>query len=104
METNYVSPSNILIKMARMGRLGGHGKRDLHLSSELTHSLMTLHLDHLMWIVKPVEFSPCPSCLLTTSLSATPIWFLNTCRDGDSITSLGSLFQYLVTLSKKKFF
>jgi len=27
------------------------------------------------------------------SLSTTSKWFLNTCRDGDSTTSLGSLFQ-----------
>jgi len=30
--------------------------------------------------------------------------FLNTSSDGDSTTSLGSLFQYLTTLSIKKFF
>jgi len=30
--------------------------------------------------------------------------FLNTSRDGDSTTSLGSLFQCLTTLSVKKFF
>jgi len=30
--------------------------------------------------------------------------FLNTSRDGDSTTSLGILFQFLTTLSVKKFF
>jgi len=31
-------------------------------------------------------------------------WFLITSRDGDSTTSLGSLFQCFTTLSVKKFF
>jgi len=35
-----------------------------------------------------------PPCPLTTSLSATSPWFLNTSRDGDCTTSLGSLCQY----------
>jgi len=38
------------------------------------------------------------------SLSATPIFFLNTSRDGDSTTSLGNPFQYHTTLSEKKYF
>jgi len=38
------------------------------------------------------------------SLSTTPKGFINTSRDGDSTTSLGSLFQCLTTLSVKKFF
>jgi len=38
------------------------------------------------------------------SRSTTSKWFLNTSRDGDSTTSLGSLFQCLTTLSVKKFF
>ena len=38
------------------------------------------------------------------SLSTTSRWFLNTFRDGDSTTYLGSLFQCLTTLSVKKFF
>jgi len=33
-----------------------------------------------------------------------PHIFLNTSKDGDSVTSLGSLFQRLTTLSVKKFF
>ena len=37
-------------------------------------------------------------------LSTTSRQFLNTSRDADSITSLGSLFQFLTTLSAKKFF
>jgi len=36
--------------------------------------------------------------------SATSPHFLNTSRDGDSTTSLGSLFQCLSSLSEKKFF
>ncbi|KAK4825477.1 LOW QUALITY PROTEIN: hypothetical protein QYF61_027632 [Mycteria americana] len=36
-------------------------------------------------------------------LNATPTHPLNTCMDGDSTTSLGSLFQCLTTLSVKKF-
>jgi len=35
------------------------------------------------------------------SLSTTSKRFLNTSRDGDSTTPLGSLFQYLTTLSVK---
>ena len=38
------------------------------------------------------------------SWSATSTRFFNTSRDGDSTTSLGSLFQCLTTLSVKKFF
>ena len=38
------------------------------------------------------------------SLSTTSKWFLNTSRDGDSTTSLRSLFQCLTTLSVKEFF
>ena len=38
------------------------------------------------------------------SLSTTSKQFLNTSRDGDSTTSLRSLFQCLTTLSVKKFF
>jgi len=38
------------------------------------------------------------------SLSTTSKWFLNTFRDSDSTTSLGSLFQCLTTLSVKKLF
>lgn len=38
------------------------------------------------------------------SLRNTSLNFLQTSRDGDSITALGSLFQYLITLSGKKFF
>ena len=38
------------------------------------------------------------------TLSTTSKWFLKTSRDGDSTTSLGSLFQCLATLSVKKFF
>ena len=37
------------------------------------------------------------------SLSAAYTIFLKTSRDGKSITSQGSLFQYLTTLSEKKF-
>ena len=38
------------------------------------------------------------------SLSTTSKWFSSTSRDGDSITSLGSLIQCLTTISIKKFF
>jgi len=38
------------------------------------------------------------------SLSATSTHALNTSRDGDSTTSLGSLFQYLTAISEKKCF
>ena len=38
------------------------------------------------------------------SRSVTSTCLLNTSRDGDSTTSLGSLFQCLTTLSVKKFF
>ena len=40
----------------------------------------------------------------TISRSTTSTHFLNTSRDGDSTTFLGSLFQCLTTLSVKKFF
>lgn len=40
----------------------------------------------------------------TMSLSTTSEHFLNTSRDSDSITSLGSLYHCLTTLAEKKFF
>lgn len=40
----------------------------------------------------------------TTSTSATSPQFLITSRDGDSITSMGRLFQHLTTFVEKKFF
>ena len=38
------------------------------------------------------------------SWSTTSTYFLNTSREGDSTTSLGNLFQCLITLSVQKFF
>jgi len=38
------------------------------------------------------------------SLSTTYKCFFNTSRDGDSITSMGRLFQHLTTFVEKKFF
>ena len=46
--------------------------------------------------------NPSPPCPLTTSHSATSPWLLNTSRDGDCTTSLGS--QCIATLSEKQFF
>ena len=47
------------------------------------------------------SFSPCP---LNMSLHTTSTHFLNASKDSDSTTSKDSLFQYLTTLSEKKFF
>jgi len=47
---------------------------------------------------------PPPPCPLPTSLSATSTWLLNTSRDGDSTTSLGSLCHCHTTPSEKKCF
>ena len=47
--------------------------------------------------------NPSPPCPLTTSLSATSPQFLNTSRDSDSTTSLGSLCQCPTTLTEKNF-
>ena len=55
--------------------------------------------DHL---VHP-DNSPTP-CPLTMPLSTTSPQFLNTSRDGDSTTSLGSLCHCSTALSEKKFF
>jgi len=52
--------------------------------------------DHL------VQLQPIPT--MPTSLSATSPRFLDTSRDGDSTTSLGSPSQSNTTLSEKKFF
>jgi len=38
------------------------------------------------------------------AISTTSAYLLNTSRDGDSTTSLGSLFQSMIILSVKKFF
>ena len=48
--------------------------------------------------------NPLPPWPLTMSLSATSQWFLNTSRDSDSTTSLGSLSQCITTLPEKKLF
>ncbi|KAK4813638.1 hypothetical protein QYF61_014398 [Mycteria americana] len=49
--------------------------------------------------------NPTPPCLLNHVLKVPHLHtFLNSSRDGDSTTSLGSLFQCLITLSVKKFF
>ena len=48
------------------------------------------------WPITTMPTKPCP-------LSATSPHFLNTSRDNDSSTSLGSPFQSLTTLSEKKF-
>ena len=56
---------------------------------------------------KIISSSPNPSapCPLTTSLSATSPWFLNTSRNSDCTTSMGSLCQCLSTFfSEKKSF
>jgi len=61
----------------------------------------SLMLERLLRSSNPTvsESSPCP---LTTSLSATSTWFLNTSRDSDSITCLGSLCHCPAALSEKK--
>ena len=48
--------------------------------------------------------TPTPPCLLNHVPKCPSRHFLNTSRDGDSTTSLGSLFQCLTTLPVKKFF
>ncbi|KAK4825788.1 hypothetical protein QYF61_002372 [Mycteria americana] len=52
----------------------------------------------------PIIILTLPSPPLNHSLSTTSTCLLNTSREGDSTTSLGSLFQGLATLSVKKFF
>ena len=44
------------------------------------------------------------ACWQTTSLSATSTLFLNASKDGESTTSLSSVFQHMATLSEMKFF
>jgi len=55
------------------------------------------HYNHLS------NHQPTPLCPLTVSLCAISPWFLNTSRDVDSTTFLGSPFQCSVTLAVKKF-
>jgi len=43
-----------------------------------------------------LTISPSPPCPLTMFLNATSTWFLNTSRDSDSTTSLGSLFHFIL--------
>jgi len=73
---------------------------------ELLHRLNTWN--HKGWKrpLRPFSptISPSPLCPLTMSLCATSTQFMNTSRDGDSTTSLGSLFQYLTALSENNFF
>lgn len=46
---------------------------------------------------------PMPVIALDMSLSTTSTLFLNTSRDNESITSLCSLFQYLVLLLRRTY-
>lgn len=62
----------------------------MHLKSAVRSALSSLSL--------------CQVYHLTTSLSATSTYVLNPSRDGDSITFLGSLLQYLTSLSVNKSF
>jgi len=65
----------------------------------------THQMKHRMKVGKDVQdhqVQPPNPFPLTMSLSATSPQFLNTCREGNSIASLGSLFQCLVTLSGNK--
>lgn len=62
--------------------------------------LESLRLEKASKITKS-NCHPTPTVPLPMSLSTTQL--LNTSRDSDSTTSLGSLLQYLITLSEKKF-
>ena len=62
----------------------------------------SLRLEKTSKILYP-NHHPITSCPLPMSLSATSTWFLNTSRDGDSTTLLGSLFKCVTILSKNKF-
>jgi len=48
------------------------------------------------------KHNPSPPLPLTISLSAPSPWFLDTTRDGDSTTSLGSLCHCIITLLERK--
>jgi len=59
----------------------------------------SLRLEKTTKIIE-VNHQPIPTNHVTQCLSTL---FLNTSRDGDSTTSLGSLFQCLTTLSERNF-
>jgi len=77
-----------------------------HLTLKLLLLIIKTHNHRIIWVVRPLRSSPTINLTLQSqplnhvmSLSAT-----YTFSDGDSTTSLGSLFQCLITLSVKHFF
>ncbi|KAK4830710.1 hypothetical protein QYF61_012970 [Mycteria americana] len=63
----------------------------------------SFRLEKTFKIMKSNRTLTLPSPPLSLFLGTTSTYLLNTSRDGDSTTSLGSLFQCLITLSVKKF-
>jgi len=77
--------------------------RPLHISRYL--SLPLISQEHrIIKAGKTTAITTTNTSPLSTSISATSPVFLNTSKDGDSTTSLGSPFQHLTTLWEKKFF
>lgn len=72
---------------------------------QLNHTIIeSLRLEWPLRSPSPT-MNPCLWPLYIISLSDTSILFLNTSRNGDTTSSLGSPFQYLnTTLFEKKFF
>lgn len=76
----------------------------------LRHSMCTAQIHRLIGplrlekTTKVTTSNHQPPCPMATSLSATSPLLLNTSRDANITTSLGSLCQCTTTLSEKKFF
>ena len=62
---------------------------------------MKVGKDHKATKIIQSNASPSPLCSVTTSLNATSLRFLNTSRDSDCTTSLGSLCHCITTLPDK---
>ena len=72
------------------------------------NAYLYVNKDNILYSIIRKEIQHCNIHYISFSkigyLSTTSKWFLNTSRDGDSTTSLGSLFQCLTTLSANNFF
>ena len=76
--------------------------RESHQALLLTHrTTESLRLGKIFQITRS---NPNPNPPLTTSLSAPSPQFCNTCRDGDSITTLGISCQCMTIPSEKNLF
>ena len=80
----------------------GSAKKQILCTWSQNHRIIKVGKDHEDYPVQPSTYPQ--YCPITTRLRTTPTLSLNTSRDADPTTSLGSLFQCITTPPEKKFF